>query len=59
MADLEAASAPSQLDAPTYQLHPLTGDRQGFWSIRVSANWRIVFRVEGSNVHDVDLIDYH
>ena len=37
----------------------LPGDRRGQWSVRVSGNWRIVFRfVEGEAV-DVDLIDYH
>ena len=35
------------------------GDRKGYWSVRVSANWRIVFRFEGGNIYDVDLIDYH
>ena len=44
---------------PSYRLHRLTGDRKGFWSVRVSANWRIVFRVEGGGVRDVDLTDYH
>ena len=29
-----------------YRLHPLTGDRRGQWSVRVSGNWRIVFRFE-------------
>ena len=35
------------------------GRPAGQWSVRVSGNWRIVFRfVEGEAV-DVDLIDYH
>ena len=32
---------------------------QGFWSIRVTANWRIVFRFEKGDACDVDLTDYH
>ena len=44
---------------PGYRLHPLKGNMEGFWSIRVSANWRIVFRMEGVHVYDVDLLDYH
>lgn len=31
----------------------------GHWSIRVNANWRVVFRFLEHEVHDVDLIDYH
>jgi len=30
-----------------------------FWSIKTSANYRIVFRLENGNVHDVDYLDYH
>ena len=35
------------------------GDRAGWWSVRVSGNWRVVFRFEHAEVVDVDLIDYH
>ncbi len=31
----------------------------GMWSIRVSGNWRVVFRFEGDKAVDVDLMDYH
>ena len=59
LADLAVASSPADLDQPGYRLHPLQGDRKGLWSVRVSGNWRIVFRfVEGQAV-GVDLIDYH
>ena len=40
-------------------LHPLTGSLRGFWSVRVSGNWRVIFRLEDGHAHDVDLIDYH
>ncbi|MBN9125087.1 MAG: type II toxin-antitoxin system RelE/ParE family toxin [Nitrosospira sp.] len=43
---------------PGYRLHPLTGDLKGFWSIRVTGNWRIIFRFENGAVRDLDLIDY-
>ena len=59
LADLNAAKTPQDLDLPGYRLHPLKGDRKGFWSIWISANWRIIFRFEGGHVYDVDLIDYH
>ncbi len=27
--------------------------------VKVSANWRVVFRFDGGDVRDVDLVDYH
>ena len=59
LADLDAASKPSDLGLPGYRLHPLKGDLKEFWSISISANWRIIFRFEEGDAHDVDLVDYH
>jgi proteic killer suppression protein len=42
-----------------YYFHALKGDLKGFYSVRVSGNWRIIFRFEGENAVDVDYIDYH
>lgn len=56
---LQEATHPGCADAPGFQLHPLKGDRTGQWSVRVSGNWRVVFRFEDGEVVDVDLIDYH
>ena len=57
--NLHQASVVADTGQPGYRLHPLKGDRRGYWSVRVSANWRIAFRFERGNVYDVDLIDYH
>jgi len=54
---LDAASAPQALDLPGYRLHQLKGDRKGYWSVTVRANWRIVFRFENDRACDVDLVD--
>ena len=59
LADLDDAGKPSDLDLPGYRLHPLKGNLKGFWSISVSGNWRIVFRFDGGDAYDVDLVDYH
>ena len=56
---LEGATRPGNMGVPGYHLHPLKGARRGQWSVRVSGNWRVVFRFEGTEVVDVDLIDYH
>lgn len=47
------------MDLPGYRLHPLKGNMTGWWSVRVTRNWRVVFRFEGGKAVDVDLTDYH
>jgi toxin HigB-1 len=56
---LDDAATPQDLDLPGYRLHPLKGGLKGFWSVTVRANWRIIFRFEGADAFDVELIDYH
>lgn len=53
-ADLESLEA-----LPGWRLHELKGDLAGTWSISVTGNWRLTFRVEGGLLADVDLEDYH
>ena len=47
------------LNAPSFRLHPLSGDKKGLWAITVQANWRIIFEFKDNNVYVVDYIDYH
>ena len=47
------------MDLPGFRLHPLKGDRAGQWAVTVRANWRIVWRFEGPDAVDVDVVDYH
>jgi len=49
----------TELKAPGFRLHPLTGDLKGYWSVWVRANWRIIFRFEAGEAYEVELIDYH
>lgn len=44
---------------PGWRIHQLSGDRRGTWSLSVSGNWRITFDVEHSEIHNLDLEDYH
>jgi proteic killer suppression protein len=44
---------------PGWRIHQLTGDRAGTWSISVSGNWRITFRIEDGEISNLDLEDYH
>jgi proteic killer suppression protein len=46
---------------PTWKAHQLTGDRKGTWSLFVSKNWRITFRIDRVEIEiiDLDYEDYH
>ena len=59
LARLDAAQTLDGLRVPSFRLHSLKGNRKGYWSITVKANWRIIFRFEDGDAHDVELIDYH
>jgi toxin HigB-1 len=56
---LNSAITPIQLNQPGYNFHGLKGDLVGFYAVKVSGNWRIIFRFEEANAVDVDYIDYH
>ncbi len=59
LALLDVAGSPEAMRLPQYRLHALKGNLKGYWSVTVRANWRIIFRFDGGDVHDVELIDYH
>jgi proteic killer suppression protein len=59
LAKLDTSNVPEKMDLPGHRLHPLKGDLKGFWAVTVRANWRIIWRFDGENAVDVDLIDYH
>jgi proteic killer suppression protein len=44
---------------PTWKAHLLTGDRKGTWSLHVSRNWRLTFRIDDDEIVDMNLEDYH
>ena len=59
LARLDEATEPGHMNLPGFGLHPLRGDLAGYWAVSVSGNWRLVFRFDGRDVRDVDLVDYH
>jgi proteic killer suppression protein len=59
LARLDAAASVADMDLPGFRLHPLKGDRNGFWAVVVRANWRVIFRFAGHDALDVDYVDYH
>jgi len=46
---------------PTWKAHVLSGQRKGTWSLFVSRNWRITFRVNDTEIEIIELNyeDYH
>lgn len=56
---LEGAETLEEMKIAAFRLHPLTGDRKGFYAITVRANWRITFRFDKARAYDVNLEDYH
>ncbi len=56
---LNAASEIQDMNFPGSELHPLKGDLRGLWSVKVSGNWRMIFRFEKGEALDVDYVDYH
>jgi len=61
LAFIDAAESMDELFVPpNFGLHELAGDRKGTWSMTVTRNWRLTFRMneEGALI-DMDLEDYH
>lgn len=60
---LDQINAASKLEMlripPSNRLEKLKGDRAGFWNLRINDQWRIVFRWQGQDARDVQVIDYH
>lgn len=44
---------------PGNRLEALKGDLRGLHSIRINDQWRIIFRWENGEAHDVEIDDYH
>ena len=57
---LDAATVIEDLRLPPgNRLEKLRGDRAGQHSIRVNKQWRICFRWDRGDAHDVEIADYH
>jgi toxin HigB-1 len=59
---LDNMEDPEELRALTsWKAHTLTGDRKGTWSLSVTRNRRLTFRIDMAEreIYDVNLEDYH
>ena len=60
LAMLDAADELNELRVPPgNRLEPLKGNRAGQFSIRVNDQWRLCFRWQDAQAHDVEIVDYH
>jgi len=46
---------------PSWKAHLLAGGRKGTWSLFVTRNWRLTFRIDREEIEiiDLDYEDYH
>jgi len=56
---LELAQSPEQMNVAGWGWHPLKGELEGLWAVRVNGNWRLTFGFEGEDAVLVDYLDYH
>ena len=56
---LDASTQPQDMNTPGNGFHALSGKLKGYFSVKVNANWRLIFKFDRENVIDVDYIDYH
>ena len=60
---LEALNAAARLEdltvPPSNRLEKLRGTIEGFYSIRVNDQWRVIFRWIEGEAHDVQVVDHH
>jgi len=56
---LNAASEIKDMNYPGSLLHQLSGDKKGFYAVKVSGNWRIFFQFIDGDAYVVDYDDYH
>lgn len=62
LAFLDAMEASEELTVLAYwKAHRLSGDRKGTWSLHVTANLRLTFRIDTveQEIYDLNLEDYH
>ena len=56
---LDNARQPTDMNAPGWRLHRLSGSLRDHWSVVVSGNWRLTFKFERYDAILVDYQDYH
>ncbi len=55
------AEAEELRSVPVWKAHLLAGDRKGMWTLHVTRNWRMTFRIDHASraICDLNFEDYH
>lgn len=56
---LDAAAHVEDMRYPGSDLHALHGDLAGYWAVKVSGNWRVIFQFAEGHASHVHYVDYH
>ena len=56
---LNAANEVKDMNYPGSNLHKLTGNKKGQYTVKVSSNWRVFFEFFDGDAYVVDYDDYH
>lgn len=56
---LHTAMVLEDMNIPGWNLHPLHGNLEGKWAVKVSGNWRVFFEFIDGHAYIVDYNDYH
>ena len=56
---LDNAKNANDVNLPGWRLHALSGHLNGYYSIVVNGNWRIIFKFDGEDIVLIDYLDYH
>jgi toxin HigB-1 len=56
---LDNAASKEDMNYQGSDFHELKGDLKGFCAVKVTGNYRIIFRFDGGDISDVNYLDYH
>ncbi len=56
---LDVIEKADEMDIAGLYFHPLKGNRRGAYSVRITGNWRMTWKMQGTDVVDIDLENYH
>ena len=59
LTQLDDTSVKEDMNLPGYNLHELKGNLKGHYSVKVTGNYRITFRLQDGDAFDVNYVDYH
>lgn len=59
LSTLDQGTRAESMNLPGWDWHPLKGELEGQWSVKVNANWRLTFSFDGEDATLADSQDDH